>query len=67
MPRRLLLTEEQWARFLAVADDERAMVRYYTLSRDDLDIIALRRTPHTRLGCAVLLCYRHHLADSRTG
>lgn len=60
MARRRLLTEEQWARFLAVADDERAMVRHYTLGRDDLDIIALRRMPHTRLGCAVLLCYLHH-------
>lgn len=30
MARRRLLTEEQWSRFLAVADDERAMVRHYT-------------------------------------
>lgn len=62
MARRRLLTEDQWARLLAVPDDERAMVRHYTLGRDDLDIVALRRTPHTRLGCAVLLCYPHHPA-----
>ena len=37
MARRRLLTEEQWASFLAVPDDERAMVRHYTLGRDDLD------------------------------
>lgn len=36
------------------------MVRHYTLSRDDLDIVTLRRTAHTRLGCAILLCYLHH-------
>ncbi|MGF7176592.1 TnpA family transposase [Azospirillum doebereinerae] len=55
-----MLTEDQWARLLAVPDDERAMVRHYTLSRDDLDIVTLRRTAHTRLGCAILLCYLHH-------
>ncbi|MDR6775521.1 Tn3 family transposase, partial [Azospirillum sp. BE72] len=60
MARRRLLTEDQWARLLAVPDDERAMVRHYTLSRDDLDIVTLRRTAHTRLGCAILLCYFHH-------
>lgn len=36
------------------------MLRHYTLDRDDLDIIALRRTTHARLGCTVLLCYLHH-------
>ncbi|BAI73393.1 transposase [Azospirillum sp. B510] len=60
MARRRLLTEDQWASLLAVPDDERAMVRHYTLSRDDLDIVTLRRTAHTRLGCAILLCYLHH-------
>lgn len=60
MARRRLLSGEQWARFLAVADDERAMVRHYTLGRNELDIVSLRRTPHTRLGCAILLCYLHH-------
>ena len=53
MARRRLLTEEQWASFLAVPDDERTMVRHYTLGRDDLDIVALRRTSHTRQGSEV--------------
>jgi len=48
------------ARFLAVADDERAMVRRCTLGRNGLDIVSLRRTPHTRLGCAILLCCLQH-------
>jgi hypothetical protein len=57
MARRQLLTDELWARLLAPPNDEREIVRYYTLSRDDLDLIAGKRSRHGRLGFAVLLCY----------
>lgn len=60
MARRRLLSAEEWARFLSVPDGEREMVRQYTLGRDDLDIVATKRTAHNRLGCAVLLCYLRH-------
>ena len=60
MARRRLLTGEQWAKFLAVPNDERELVRYYTLGRDDLDAIATKRTARSRLGYAVLLCYLRH-------
>jgi len=60
MARRRLLTGEQWAKFLAVPTDERELVRHYTLGRDDLDIIAVKRTARSRLCYAVLLCYLRH-------
>jgi len=59
MARRQLLTDEQWARLLAPPNDEREIVRHYTLSRDDLDLIAGKRSGHSRLGFAVLLYMRH--------
>jgi hypothetical protein len=36
MARRPLLTEEQWARLLAPPTDEREIVRYWTLSREEI-------------------------------
>lgn len=60
MARRRLLSPEQWAGFLAAPTDERDILRYYTLRRDDLDLIAGKRTPHRRLGFALVLCYLRH-------
>ncbi len=60
MARRRLMTDEQWAAFLGAPTDERMLVRHYTLSRDDLDIVAAKRTAANRLGCAVVLAYLHH-------
>ena len=57
MARRQLLTDEQWTRLLAPPSDEREIVRYWTLSREDFDIIFRKRSDHSRLGCALLLCY----------
>jgi TnpA family transposase len=60
MVRRQLFTDEQWTRLLAPAREEREIVRHCTLSRDDLDLIAAKRSDHSRLGFAVLLCYLRH-------
>jgi TnpA family transposase len=57
MPRRELLTKQQRHDFSAPATDERHMVRYYTLSIDDLALVDQRRGDHNRLGFAMLLCY----------
>ncbi len=56
MARRRLLSDEQLAPFWAWASDERAMVRHYTLSQADLDLIAKKRTASNQLGSAVLMC-----------
>ena len=56
MARRRLLSDEQLAPFWAWASDERAIVRHYTLSRADLDLIAKKRTASNQLGFAVLMC-----------
>jgi len=56
VPRRAVLSEEQRAALLALPDTEAELVRYWTLSRDDLRTIVSRRRPHNRLGFAVQLC-----------
>jgi hypothetical protein len=60
MARRQLFKDEQWASLLAPPSEERKIVRHYTLSRDDLDLIAAKRSDHSRFGFAVLLCYLRH-------
>jgi TnpA family transposase len=60
MPRRQLFPDEQWASLLAPPSAEREIVRHCTLSRDDLDLIAAKRSDHSRLGFAILLCYLRH-------
>ena len=56
MPRRAVLSERQRVALLALPDDEALLVRYWTLSDDDLAAIVRRRRPHNRLGFAVQLC-----------
>jgi hypothetical protein len=57
MARRALLTEEQWAWLLAPPTDECEIVRYWTSSREDLDLIFRKRSAHGRLGLALLSSY----------
>jgi TnpA family transposase len=57
MPRRELLSEPQRLAFTEPVTDERAMVRHYTLSAEDLALIDRRRGDPNRLGFAVMLCY----------
>ena len=56
MPARIPMTERQRAALLALPDTEDAVVRYHSLSADDLVAIAGARTPETRLGYALQLC-----------
>jgi len=56
MARRRLLSDEQMAPFWAWASDEREIVRHYTLSAADIELVAKRRAGAMRLGFAVLLC-----------
>ena len=56
MARRRLLSDEQMATFWAWAIDEREIVRHYTLSAADIELVGKRRVGATRLGFAVLLC-----------
>ena len=60
MARRRLQSPLQWNGLLAPPVEEREIVRHYTLSRADLDLIAPKRTPHRRLGFALMLCYLRH-------
>lgn len=57
MARRRLLSEEAWAAHYDPPVDEREIVRHYTLTRDDLDLIEAKRSGATRLGFALALLY----------
>lgn len=57
MARRHLLTREMLAGHYDPSLDEREIARHFTLTRDDLDLIASRRGDATRLGYAMLLLY----------
>lgn len=56
MPRRRVLTTTQLDSLLALPSGEGDLIRHYTLSPDDLAVIARRRRPHNRLGFALQLC-----------
>ena len=50
MPRRSVLTEAQRLLLLALPENEADLVRYWTLTPDDLRVIVSRRRAHNRLG-----------------
>ena len=57
MARRQLLTREALAPHYDPPTDEREIARYFTLSREDLDLVGERRGASSRLGFAALLLY----------
>jgi hypothetical protein len=57
MARRRLLSDETWAAFFDPPADEREIIRHYTLTRDDLDLVGTKRSGATRLGFALTLLY----------
>ncbi|WP_233874710.1 Tn3 family transposase [Paraburkholderia adhaesiva] len=57
MPRRELLTAAQRFELLAFPDDESALIRLATLSKEDSAFIRQHRGDHNRLGLAVLMVY----------
>jgi TnpA family transposase len=60
MPRRRVLTEAQLTALFALPTTEADLIRHYTLSPDDMAVIARRRGPHNRLGFALQLCALRH-------
>jgi hypothetical protein len=60
MPRRRVLTEAQLNALFALPTTEADLIRHYTLSPDDMAVIARRRGPHNRLGFALQLCALRH-------
>jgi hypothetical protein len=55
MPRRHVITDAQFDRLFALPTGEADLIQHYTLSPDDLAVIARRRRPHNRLGFALQL------------
>jgi hypothetical protein len=53
MARRQLLSNEAWAARLAPVVDDRDVIRHYTLSEDDFDVIMRKRLDASRLGYAL--------------
>jgi TnpA family transposase len=56
MPRRRLLTDAQRADLLALPTREADLARHYSLSPEDLALVATRKRPETKLGLALQLC-----------
>jgi hypothetical protein len=56
MPRRRVLTDAQLEALLALPTAEPLLVRYYTLSRTDLELVGRRRYDRNQLGYALQLC-----------
>ena len=56
MPRRRVLTDAQLETLLALPTAEPLLVRYYTLSHADLELIGRRRQDRNQLGFALQLC-----------
>ena len=60
MARRELLRAEERAALFGTLTDPASMARYYTLGPDDLDFLAVRRSPANRLGTALWLALFRH-------
>lgn len=60
MGRRDMLTDEERRALFGVPEDREAMVKLYTLSRADLDLVQARRSDANRLGFAVHLALLRH-------
>ena len=60
MGRRDILTDEERRALFGVPEDRDAMVKLYTLSRADLDLVQARRSEANRLGFAVQLALLRH-------
>src|SRR5271154_6855116 len=58
--RRQQLTETQIASLFDPPTEPRELVRHYTLTETDLAIVRRCRGDHSRLGCALMLCYLRH-------
>jgi hypothetical protein len=60
MGRRVILTDEERRALFGVPDDRAAMVKLYTLSCADLDLVQARRSDANRLGFAAQLTLLRH-------
>jgi hypothetical protein len=56
MPRRRVLTEAQLNALFALPTTEADLIRHYTLTPQDLAVIARRRRPHNRRNRRRLSC-----------
>ena len=54
------MTQTQIAALFDPPTEPRELVRHYTLTETDLAIVRRCRGDHSRLGCALMLCYLRH-------
>lgn len=60
MARRRLVSDAAWAELMALATEDRDLMRHYVLSADDLSVLRTKRSPANRLGQALVLCAMRH-------
>ncbi|ESZ08454.1 hypothetical protein X737_33410 [Mesorhizobium sp. L48C026A00] len=59
-----LLKADRWSALLGAPEDEETLIRHYTLSQSELDLIQAKTAAHNQLGLAVQLCLMRHLGRS---
>ena len=60
MARRQILTASFWSRLMAPPSKDREVAMYCTLTPDEIEVVARKRTAAARLGYAVSLAYLRH-------
>src|SRR3569833_1782541 len=60
MAQRGLLTEDERKLLFGIPRQEHLIIKHYTLSQDDLDMVLRKRGARNQLGFAVQLCLLRH-------
>lgn len=60
MARRQILTARFWSQLMAPPSEDREVAMYCTLTPDEVEVVARKRTAAARLGYAVSLAYLRH-------
>ena len=64
MAQRPLLKADRWVALLGVPTDEETLIKHYTLTQTELDLVQAKTTAYNQLGLAIQLCLIRHLGRS---
>ena len=64
MAQRPLLKPDRWVALLGVPTDEETLIKHYTLTQTELDLVQAKTTAYNQLGLAIQLCLIRHLGRS---
>ena len=61
MAQRPLLKADRWVALLGVPTDEETLIRHYTLTQTELDLVQAKTAAYNQLGLAIQLCLIRHI------